>query len=1004
MNGRLAGGVVPPAGRGLWLAGPAGDPVALGEHPAGGHAARGGVAGDRTPPGAPVALGAAGATPDEIRAAVTALANLVSAGGRLAAGADADLGHGFRSALLAGGRGDRRDAMLAALTTDLSALGSREAIVTALFGPRATRRVGAAATAAVADGRWSALRFAAAASDVLGPEQVEQLLALTAPDGRDRSGSARATGGGVTDGRAADDRAADGRASDGRASDGGHVFGPGRAWDNRGPFGAGRVSDGIDPFGPGLASDVSAHLRRLTATVPGPRRLTLLIDLWQAVCAHRVRAGVVEWLRRSQNGDLGKLRQRYHEHDDASAMQWVHLSGKPRPGQLARYTFPPYGWVEKARRLFEDSLAATMLGRVAEAAASEGLAAALAADGEALRVVSAMLSDNEISMSRRPSGLGSRPAGWVREIVRKLDGELTRKKANFIAERIDHARDWGTILIEELREFFEDEARSIDRNATDELRQWGAKPMTAWRAAAGHLSPDRVAGWGQPDPFAEWGGTAQNRVPLADRLAAEPGRAPGEIERIDDFLWMAELADQVARLHGHTRARVDYDEPIPEVHPDAGDEPRPLFPSYASITAAVTSAAQLAEIGGVVPDRPRTWAELVDGLYRSAGVAEALSGELPVPEVLAAIDGTIVPGTGLRVEVATSPRQLASWSAYMGNCLSGRHYAEETGQGRSIVIALRDRDRRIVLNVDLRRRYGGWRVYEIKARFNADPDPAREAAVRAWVATLVAPPPVHVPAESPDLPPPGDRPMRTVRRPTPAERISGEAGPVLRRKLGGVRAPELVRLAHAMTDPPRARGTEAVIALRRASADELDEACRRVLSGSRGALGGPRGEPDGLTLRELWHGTAARPLAAALRRMPPRLAPLAQDRPLQGALRPLARVPEVRTARAVDLVAVRVRASLGRLIAAGDPALARHLAEDPEVPELCAMALAATALGVGDEVRPEPRLVNRAPWVAARDDARELAGRPVPRGRLTVPPEWMPHGWQALWNRAVRAT
>ena len=102
--------MVPPAGSGLWLAAPAG-----GSPPSGAPA-------DDAPPGAPVAVGPADAPVGHVRDATRALAGLVAAGGPLAAGAGADLGHGFFSARLDGGRGDRRDCLLAALRARFEAL------------------------------------------------------------------------------------------------------------------------------------------------------------------------------------------------------------------------------------------------------------------------------------------------------------------------------------------------------------------------------------------------------------------------------------------------------------------------------------------------------------------------------------------------------------------------------------------------------------------------------------------------------------------------------------------------------------------------------------------------------------------------------------------------------------------------------------------------------------------------------------------------------------------
>ncbi len=64
-------------------------------------------------------------------------------------------------------------------------LGDRMAVAVALFGPRATKRLGAALARAADEGRWAAIHFAVAASDLLGPEKLERLLSLDAPEGSD---------------------------------------------------------------------------------------------------------------------------------------------------------------------------------------------------------------------------------------------------------------------------------------------------------------------------------------------------------------------------------------------------------------------------------------------------------------------------------------------------------------------------------------------------------------------------------------------------------------------------------------------------------------------------------------------------------------------------------------------------------------------------------------------------------------------------------------------------
>ncbi|MFI1917887.1 hypothetical protein [Nocardia sp. NPDC020380] len=171
---RLAWGVLAERDLGAWFL-DTGEPVDPRDHDA--------------PEGAAVALGPKNAAPEQVAAARESLRQLVEDGGLVAAGAGVDLGAGFVSARLAGAGGDRRDAVLAALralgTTGASRLGERTATLVALFGVTATKPVGAAAERAIAEERWPAVTLASAAADILGPEQLEHILASPAPDGVD---------------------------------------------------------------------------------------------------------------------------------------------------------------------------------------------------------------------------------------------------------------------------------------------------------------------------------------------------------------------------------------------------------------------------------------------------------------------------------------------------------------------------------------------------------------------------------------------------------------------------------------------------------------------------------------------------------------------------------------------------------------------------------------------------------------------------------------------------
>src|SRR5205814_2481326 len=241
----------------------------------------------------------------------------ITAGGIEAAGAGVELSGGFRSARLAGAPGDRRDAVLAALpVVDAERLGDRGGLLVTLFGPNATKRVGAAATAAVGQGRWSALRLASAASDVLGPEQVETVLALDAPDG-------------------------------------------------------------TEPVPRGAASALADHLARVLDPYPGPRRPGLLLDLWESVCAYQAGQRRSERLRASQVPDdrTEGLRLRYQQWDDELILDCLRISAGRDPSLAAAARWTPPGWfrLNQLELALRDALAATVLLRLTIAVTDHGV-------------------------------------------------------------------------------------------------------------------------------------------------------------------------------------------------------------------------------------------------------------------------------------------------------------------------------------------------------------------------------------------------------------------------------------------------------------------------------------------------------------------------------------------------------------------------------------------------------------------------------------------------------
>jgi hypothetical protein len=275
------------------------------------------------PLGAPVALGPDGARADQVEHAVNELTRLVAAGGAAAAGAGVYLGSGFVSARLAGARGDQRDAVLAALRVlgveQADRLGDRAGFLVALFGPAATKRVGAAASQAISEGRWAAVALASAASDVLGPEQLESVLALEPPADVEMV--------------------------------------------------------------PGPASALAQHLRQVFAPVSAPRRLELLLDLWAQVASHQAELArrarlLATQSRKSRTEDLRKRRK---HHDDELILgllrNWI-ADPEERLADVARWTPPDYYWRRRLDGIIQDAFAAIALLRRlgSNGVASSGLA------------------------------------------------------------------------------------------------------------------------------------------------------------------------------------------------------------------------------------------------------------------------------------------------------------------------------------------------------------------------------------------------------------------------------------------------------------------------------------------------------------------------------------------------------------------------------------------------------------------------------------------------------
>lgn len=915
------------------------------------------------PLGAAVALGPAGATDEQVRCAVAELTRLVRAGGVVVAGAGVDLGSGFFSARLAGARGDQRDAVMAALrilgVQNADRLGDRAGFLVALFGPGVTKRVGAAAAQAISEGRWAAVHLACAASDMLGPEQLERVLALRAPEGV-----------------------------------------------------------GLVPGGP--PSELAQHLRQVLELVSGPRRLELILDLWAQVLEHH--AGLARRERRlatqSRRDRVGDLRERRRHHDDEVILRWLRASlyvRDPSLADAARWVPPDPYWYNLFRQLLEDALAATALLRTAVAVADHGLEEGLARSATLIRAAAAQQPDSVTQSARKVpglTGLPARPGAYVRDIHRRLtSGKPTDTKfAAYITPRLACARDFALVITETAAKLLDESVGVRDTV----LRNWAASGLQNWREGAGYSSVR---------PPTEWNGIPPWTVPLlghaeslSQRLATSPGSAIADVEVVGDLLWYAELIDALAQLYGHDAARATLGTGAPWFDHDPPSSPAgPLSPRLDSITLAVSGAAQLLALGGTPPKSVRTWRAFTEGLLAATAISEALTGEFVVPAPLAALDGAIVPDTGARFQVARSARMLAEWSDYMGNCIAGPYYLDNARAGRCALAALYDKDGFLLVNAELRLRRPaarGWRVTEIAARFNDTPDEVLEQRFRDWVATIAGIAAGETAPASPDESPP-DQPVR--RRPRP--RLVEDAGPALaalaeRAWQEEVNEEVIAIFAALAGTPPDA----ALTRLRRLGPAQLADACRRALDA--GAVDLHRlWAASGIRPLK----TAVEAMDPALRDRFDQLVLLRGESPLPKSLRKLVKLPKIADAHTLDLAARSTRRAIGQLAYQDDPVIVRAMAGRMIESLLCALTVMITCRGPRIDLTPvaPPRAVSvpgfptttlsdeSGPWQRALPLARELGADTeafwdkIAEHGLRVPTSWLLQGgWAALWSRA----
>ncbi|MFI0357545.1 hypothetical protein [Actinomadura sp. 9N407] len=981
MRLRLAGGVVAAPGLAAWAPRRSGPVRLTGEGEA--------------EPGAAVALGPATADAACVERAVAGLARLVRDGGVVAAGAGIDLGDGFRTARLEGAQGDQRDAVLAALKVlgieDADRLGARAGFLVALFGPSVTKPVGAAAANAIAEGRWAALHLATAASDVLGPEQLERILALTVPDG-------------------------------------------------------------ADLISGGLPSALAVNLRQALAPVPRPRRLKLLTDLWERASEHHREAARAARRMASQGRQTRRydLRKRNTAFEDelllAELRSDLGSAREPSLADAARWRPTDFYWDGMLNRIGQDAHAATALVRTAVAVADHGFEEGLARSAALLAATDGLLPEMAKRSGKRVpglTGLPARPGFLVRQIHHRLDGHERSTKggvgesgvgkdgagdlaklAAYVGPRLTHARDYAWMVLDRVRDLIDGDLGVPE----DNLRRWASAEMREWREAIGEGTVRSAFEWVDA---AAWRLLNGDREPIATRLERLDVPNLAEVEVVGDLLWCAELADALAPLYGHRAAKVDITVGAPWLDPDPEITPEPLEPPLGSLTLAIAGAAQLVALGGAAPvpapaRSVRTWTDFTASLRAGAEIAEALGGEFALPATLAAVDGASVPGTGARFRLARGARTLAEWANYMGNCISGPWYLENAEKGWCGLAALHADDGRILVNLELSPRrpaVRGWQVTEIAARFNEAPDADLERRIRDWVGTI--PGSVEDPEAEPPVPEEDLAPGRTVRR-RPRPRLLQEAGPALgglaerawAEQLTGAAVGALAVLAGSGSGP--GGGPEASLTrLRRLGPVALTNTVRNGLG------------DGGLDLVDLWTLSSIRPLETAMDGLAPVLRDrfenlhlLLGDTPLPGSLRKLVRRPAVAPAYSMGLMALRLRAAIGRLVDDGDPLIARAVSRRTTEPLLCALVVTVTCGPARNGHVPvaPPRTDTvpgfpvtslddeDGPWQRALPAARELGAdtaafrERISEDGLRIPATWLKSGgWNALWSRAHRA-
>ena len=1023
----------------------------------------------RRSPAAPVVVGPPTATRAEVDRARRDAQRLVARGGPLVAAAGVQV-RAFRTARLEGGTESRRDAVLAAVEVlghkGLHRIGEPVAVLVALFGVRATKRVGAAALDALAHDQLSPLRLAVAASDLLAPEQLESLLALRAPPGTEPVPKGDA----VVLGRQL-------------AS----LLGPYTAkrrvallrslWDDVVRWQLSAIARGrarrrptspaaIDRWHRQVRRPDSAWWQARAATAFGgePDALALATwvpsrDVWQEALVRALHecAAATTLLRTALASEEQPVQAAVVSHLDA--LDHVATAGGDNPGAacqraallvatvaLASDTAPSGGDRLGGRDV--DPLLATQL-RDAWALAHATLAATLELGAAIQRSpiageVSALASP-AIAAWRAVGGYGpARPPGeWHFRFlgpatVDSLAGRLAAQGVEGV-EAADAAEALAGRLAAQGVEGVEaaDAAEALaGRLAAQGVE--GVEAADAAEALAGRLAAQGVEGVEAADAAEALAGrlaaqgvegveAADAAEALAGRLAAQgvEGVEAADVELLDDGLWIADLADALATWYGHPRADV-YGVYGVDVDP-ADDEDDPRAPRLESVPLAAAGAAQLLAIGATPPARPKTWEALVAALVAAAENL-GLDEPFPLAAEVAATDRTVLPDIDLHVDVARTPRQLAEWGNYMGNCIAG--YADDANR-RYALVALRDASGRLAVNLALQRGPRRWVVTEAFARFNEDLSPELRVRLDAWAEQI----PVAIPARSGRG---AARPRRTSsggRRPPARDRLL-RAAARLGDELGDLGAAEEVAVMASALGPlarelgwagddPTGDDTDR---------DWLDPFVAIARPRRPGALAAATGRAlgAGCPLAELWRATATRPLLAAIERVGDLDVDLRRltGTTVPSALRLGLRDPRVRAGRTIDLAGRRVRVALAELLAAADPRLDQAVVERPSLGFVTAAVLTLTARD-GQVVQPvdwvpvagDGSLLGRpgssvrdegGPWAAARAAAIEMGVSAerldevvsdAPGRHLLVPTAWTAAGgWTGLWARAHRTT